>query len=137
MTKVREKMTTDPVVLEGTTTIADAARHMRDHDIGDVLVRIDGSYGICTDRDIVLRAVAEEKAPTSVTLGDVATRDLETVSPDADLEQVIRDMDERNVRRIPVCEDGSAVGILSIGDLAVMRDADSLLADISAAESNN
>lgn len=137
MTKVREKMTTDPVVLDSTATIADAARKMREHDIGDVLVRIDGSFGICTDRDIVVRAVADEKGPTSVTLGDVATRDLETVSPDDELEQVIRDMGERDVRRIPVCEDGTPVGILSIGDLAVMRDEDSLLADLSAARSNN
>lgn len=137
MTQVKEKMTTDPVICESTDTLADAAKRMRDQDIGDVLVKIDGSFGIVTDRDIVVRAIAEGISPESGTLGDVATRDLETVAPTDDLDEVVRDMRERDIRRVPVMSDGQPVGILALGDLAVMRDRDSVLADISAAESNN
>jgi CBS domain-containing protein len=117
-------------------TVRDVMK-MRDHEIGDVLV-VDGSelVGIVTDRDIAVRVVAEGSDPDSVTLGDVCSGDLETVTPDDDLGDVIRDMRDRAVRRVPVVEDGTAVGILSIGDLAVMKDAESLLADISAAPSN-
>jgi CBS domain-containing protein len=134
---VRDVMTTDPVVCETTASATEAAQKMRDHEIGDVLV-VDGSelVGIVTDRDIAVRVVAEGSDPDSVTLGDVCSGDLETVTPDDDLGDVIRDMRDRAVRRVPVVEDGTAVGILSIGDLAVMKDAESLLADISAAPSN-
>lgn len=137
MTAVREKMTKDPVVCESTDTLTDAAKKMRDHDIGDVLVKLDGSYGIVTDRDIVVRAVAKGLAPNEVSLGDVATRDLDAVTGDDDLEEVIERMVNDDIRRVPVIEDGTPVGILSLGDLAVMRDPDSVLADISAAPSNN
>ncbi|MBW3665248.1 MAG: CBS domain-containing protein [Actinobacteria bacterium] len=130
-------MTTDPVICESTDTLADAAKRMRDEDIGNVLVKMDGSFGIVTDRDIVVRAIAEGIAPESGTLGDVASTDLDTVGPDDDLDEVVRQMREDKIRRVPVMEDGHPVGILAIGDLAVMRDEDSALADISAAPGNN
>lgn len=137
MTTVKERMTTDPVICASTDTLADSAQLMRDHDIGDVLVKLDGSFGIVTDRDIVVRAIAEGIAPDSGTLGEIATTDLETVRPSDDLDEVVKDMRSRDVRRVPVLEDDQPVGILSIGDLAVMRDPDSALADISAADPNN
>ncbi|MBW3601720.1 MAG: CBS domain-containing protein [Actinobacteria bacterium] len=136
MTTVRERMTSHPVICESSDTLADAARKMRDDDIGNVLVRIDGSFGIVTDRDIVVRAIAEGIEPESGTLGDIVSRDLEIAQPDDDLDKVVGKMRERKVRRIPVCENDQPVGILSIGDLAVMRDQRSALADISAAEGN-
>jgi CBS domain-containing protein len=136
-TTVRDVMTTDPITCETTDSAVDAAQRMREHDIGDVLV-VDGGElrGIVTDRDITVRVVADGKDPNSVTLGDVCSSDLETVTPGEDLGDVIRDMRDRAIRRVPVVENGTAVGILSLGDLAVMKDADSLLADISAAPSN-
>ena len=137
MTTVREKMTKDLVILDADTNLFDAARSMRDEDIGDVLLDLDGAYGIVTDRDIVVRALAERKDPTDTRLRDIATTDLETVQADADLDEVIRDMAERNIRRIPVMENEDLVGILSLGDLAMLRDEDSVLADISAAPANN
>lgn len=139
MTTVRERMTKDPVVLDAESTIADAARRMRDQDIGDVLVEMDSGYGIATDRDITVRAVAAGWDPEERTIADVASTGLEMVTPDDDLEEVVTRMREHDVRRVPVCEttDQRPVGILSMGDLAVMRDEDSVLADISAAPSNN
>jgi CBS domain-containing protein len=135
---VRDIMTKDPIVCETTTTVMEAARRMRDADIGDVLVINDNDpYGIVTDRDIVVRALAEGKGPEETTLGDIATMELDTVSPDDDAKEVVRRMVRDDVRRVPVVEDNVFVGILSMGDLAIEMDPDSVLADISAAPANN
>jgi CBS domain-containing protein len=134
-TPVRKLMTPDPITMSSSTPVSDAARRMRDDDIGDVLVEEDGQLrGIVTDRDITVRVVAEGTAPDQITLGQVCTGELYTVSPDDGLDEAVRILREHAVRRIPVTEDGTAVGILAIGDLAVILDDDSALADISAAE---
>ena len=135
--RVREIMTGNPVSLPKDATVVDAARLMRDEDIGDVIVT-DGerATGIVTDRDIVVRAVAEGHAPESVRLEQVGSDGLTAVSPDDPVESAIKIMREQAVRRVPVVEDGKPVGIVSIGDLAIERDPDSALADISAAEPN-
>ncbi|MBW3620405.1 MAG: CBS domain-containing protein [Actinobacteria bacterium] len=124
-------MTTDPVTLPASASITEAATKMKEGDFGGVLVDNDGTLGIVTDRDIAVRAVAE--GTFDCTLGDIATFDLETVSPDDDVRDVIKEMRQDDIRRVPVVEDGTAIGILAIGDLAVMFDDDSVLADISAA----
>lgn len=134
MATVREIMTADPVVLEATATVAEAARCMRDEDIGDVLVTEGATLrGIVTDRDLATRVLAADRDPASVTLGDVATTGVEVVEPDADVREVIDQMRRSDVRRMPVVENNAPVGILSIGDLAVHFDEDSVLADVSAA----
>lgn len=131
---VQEHMTTDPIVLESTQSITDAARRMRDDEVGDVLVKEDGRLcGILTDRDIVVRSIAEGRDPEATTLADVCSEELYTVGPDDTLDDVVATMRDHAVRRVPVVEDGVAVGILSMGDLAVKRDPDSALADISEA----
>jgi CBS domain-containing protein len=134
--ELREVMTPNPTVCSADTSAAQAAKMMRDQGIGDVLVQDDGSLGIVTDRDIVTRAVAEGRDPTQVTLGDICTRNVETVSPEMSVDDVIRLMSDKAVRRIPVVEAGKPVGIVALGDLAVDRDRRSLLADISAAPPN-
>jgi len=132
---VRDVMTRNPVSCETTTTIVEAARMMRDHDIGDVLV-CDGQQlrGIVTDRDIVVRCIAGGADVGRSTLGDVCTGNVMAVSPDSSLADAARTMRECAVRRLPVIEDGRTVGIVSLGDLAVEVDPRSVLADISAAE---
>jgi CBS domain-containing protein len=132
--KIRDVMTTDLVSLPATATLADAARQMKQHAIGDVLVA-DGDRlrGLVTDRDIVLRAVAEDQDPRTATLGDVCSSDLVTVAPGDAVEDAVQLMSERAIRRLPVVEGGRAVGIVALGDLAVERDPKSALADISAA----
>jgi len=131
--ELREVMTPNPTICSPDTSAAQAAQMMRDQGIGDVLVQHEGSFGIVTDRDIVTRAVAAGHDPKQVTLGDICTRDVETVSPDTSIDDVIRLMSDKAVRRVPVVEAGQAVGIVALGDLAVDRDRRSLLADISAA----
>ncbi|HVK86699.1 MAG TPA: CBS domain-containing protein [Kofleriaceae bacterium] len=121
------------------TPIRNVARMMRDREIGDVLVvDADGTLcGIVTDRDIVVRGLAEAKDPVSTRIGDICTETLVTVPPEATVEQAIKLMRERAIRRIPVVKDDVPVGILTIGDLAQSMDPKSALADISAAAPNN
>jgi CBS domain-containing protein len=131
-------MTPNPTVCRPDATAAEAAALMRDQDIGDVLVQEDGgSLGIVTDRDIVTRAVASGHNPTEVRLGDICTQDVETVDVDTSVEDVIRLMSDKAIRRVPVCEGNKPVGVVSLGDLATDRDPSSLLGDISAAPPNN
>lgn len=135
---VRELMTTDPVTLPASTSVRVAAQRMRADDIGDVLVEDDGRLcGIVTDRDLVVRVLSDDIGSESITLGEVCSSDLHTVSPDDDLDAAVKIVREHAVRRIPVVEDQTAVGILAIGDLAVALDEDSALADISAAAPND
>jgi CBS domain-containing protein len=125
-------MTGDPVTLPKDATVVEAARVMRDKGIGDVIVTDgDRAAGIVTDRDIVVRAVAEGQAPESVRLEQVRSGELTAVSPDDPVERAIQVMRDRAVRRVPVVEDGRPIGVVSIGDLAIDRDPDSALADIS------
>jgi CBS domain-containing protein len=130
--QVKDVMTERPVTLDADASLADAARLMRDRGIGDVIVVAgDNAEGIVTDRDIVIRAVAEGADPTRTALREVASGDLAAVAPDDPVERAIELMRERAIRRLPVLESGKPVGVLSLGDLAVVRDRASVLADIS------
>ncbi len=136
--KIHEVMTRDPLTLAGTETLAGAAKQMRDADLGVVVVTDNGTIqGLVTDRDIVVRGIAEDLDPFSTSLATVCTHDLVTVGPDDSIDSAVRLMREHSVRRLPVVENGATVGIVSIGDLAVERDSDSALAEISASEPNN
>ena len=134
---VREYMATDLVSREHQESVRTAAQAMDQEDIGDVLVTDGGDLcGIVTDRDLVVRVLAEGGDADDVTLGDVCSHDLHTAGPDEDLQEVARRMREAAIRRVPVVEDGEPVGILSIGDLAIVLDDQSALAEISAASSD-
>jgi CBS domain-containing protein len=117
---VRDLMTESPRTIEPSTTIVEAARLMRDEDIGPLpIVEGDRLQGILTDRDIVLRVVAEGKDPSRATAGEIASRELVTVDPQQGLDEAMRLMEEHQVRRLPVCEeDGRLVGILAQADIA-------------------
>lgn len=131
---ISEVMTTDVATLDAKRTAADAAKVMKEQDIGDVIVT-DGDRirGIVTDRDIVVRAVAENRNPLDVPLSEIISDDLVTLSPWDSVDDAVRLMAERALRRLPVVEDGKPVGIVTLGDLAVERDPNSALADISEA----
>ncbi len=134
---VGDVMTAAPRTVQPSTSLTDAARAMREDDVGALVVLEDGQVaGIVTDRDIVVRGIAEDRDLGHATVGDVCSRDLTTVESGQAVDEAVRLMRERNVRRLPVVEDGKPVGILSLGDLAVERDPDSVLADISAADPN-
>jgi CBS domain-containing protein len=100
-----------------------------------VVVEGEAVRGIVTDRDIAVRAVAEGRGPDTP-LADVLSGEVVTVAPQDRIEAVVDLMRERAIRRIPVVQDGRLVGIVSIGDLAIERDPDSALANISAAREN-
>jgi CBS domain-containing protein len=136
--KVRDVMTANVVTLPKSAPLTDAARRMKESDIGDVLVMDDGTMcGVVTDRDIVVRAVAEGRDPNSVKLEEICSHQAITIGPDDPVDRAVQLMRENAVRRLPVVEGGSPVGIVSIGDLAIERDEGSTLAHISAAEGNN
>jgi CBS domain-containing protein len=130
--QVKEVMTVGTVTLDRDASLVEAARLMRDKGIGDVIV-VEGedAAGIVTDRDIVIRAVAEGSDPNTTRLGQVVSGDLTAVAPDDPVERAIELMREKAVRRLPVLERGKPVGVVSLGDLALQRDADSVLADMS------
>jgi CBS domain-containing protein len=134
---VREVMTTEPVTVDEETPLPEVARLMKEKNIGDVIVaEEDRVRGLVTDRDLVVRVMAEERDPARTTVREVASTDLVTIDPEAEIDEAVRLMRENALRRLPVVEEGHLVGALSIGDLAVERDPRSALADISAAEPN-
>ena len=131
-------MTKDPITLEPATPIVEAARAMRDSDVGNVLiVQGDSITGVVTDRDITVRAVADGLDPQGTKIEQIVTGEVHTLGPDDEVGDAIRLMKEKAIRRVPVVENGKAVGIVSIGDLAERFDPTSGLADISEAPPNN
>ncbi len=134
---IREVMTPMPVTLQPDGSLIDAARIMRDEDIGDVLI-VDGDrlVGLVTDRDIVVRCVAEGADPKKAKVREACSTDVISLSPEASVDEAVRLMRNNAVRRVPVVEGGRPVGIVTIGDLAIEEDPSSALADISAAPGN-
>jgi CBS domain-containing protein len=136
-TTIREVMAPDPVCLPATATAAAAAGAMRDADIGNVIVQEDGRLaGIVTDRDIAVRVVAEGRDPNGVTLKQICSGNVVSLSPEDSVEDAVRLMRERALRRLPVIDRGHPIGIVSLGDLAIERDPQSALASISGASPN-
>lgn len=135
---VQELMSTDLVTCPPTSTLEHASRLMRDRGIGDVLVVDDDQRltGIVTDRDLVVRCLADG-ASADTAISNACSGDLTTTTPDAAVDDVVRLMRQHSLRRVPVVDDGRPVGIVSLGDLAVERDPDSALGDISAAPPNS
>ncbi|MFJ8632346.1 CBS domain-containing protein [Streptomyces sp. NPDC093568] len=134
---VRDIMTSQLVTVGPQTSVTAVARTMRDQNIGVVLVT-DGDElrGLVSDRDLVVRALAEGGAPEEKTVASACSGDLVTVTPDDDLDRAVELMREHSVRRLPVVEHGRPVGIVSLGDMAIERDERSALGDVSAARSN-
>ncbi|GAA1445730.1 CBS domain-containing protein [Nocardiopsis tropica] len=119
------------------TTLREAARIMRDEDVGDVVVTDSGRIrGVLTDRDIVVRCVADEGDPDRVTVGQVCSAEVVTVPRQSSLRDAVHAMRASSVRRLPVVDGPEVVGIVTMGDLARVIDEDSALADVSAAPPN-
>lgn len=135
--QVKDVMTGDPLTVSSNAPLVTAAAMMRDQHVGDVLVVDAGQLtGVLTDRDIVVRVIAESRDPGAITAGDVCSTDVVTVNPDNYSDHAAQLMREHSVRRLPVVMDQNLVGVVSIGDLAVENDERSALADISVAEPN-
>jgi CBS domain-containing protein len=117
---IRDLMTKSPRSLEGGSSVMEAARLMRDEDAGLIPV-VEGEklVGTVTDRDIAIRVVAEGKSPESITVGEIASRELVTIDPQQDLDEALRLMARHQIRRLPVVEeDGKLVGIVAQADIA-------------------
>jgi CBS domain-containing protein len=118
--RIQDAMTSNPRGVETSTPVVEAARLMKSEDVGSLPV-LDGErlVGMVTDRDIVLRVVAEGKDAESTTVAEIASTDLVTVDPQQDLDEALRLMAQHQVRRLPVVEeDGRLVGILAQADVA-------------------
>ena len=136
--RIRDVMTSDPCCIDAEASVMEAARVMCEQGIGDVVVLDrDQICGILTDRDIVVRALAQGSDPEETTAGDICSRELTTIAADASVSEVVQMMRDKTIRRIPVVEgNGRVVGIVSLGDLALERDRRSVLGEISAAPPN-
>ena len=138
MFRVSDVMTRQVVYLPAETPLDEAARVMKESDIGDVVVT-DGATlaGMLTDRDIVVRAVAERADPGTTTIGSIITREVVMIEQHCTASEAAALMRERNIRRVLVCDsDRKLVGIVSLGDLAMQLDPQSALSDISEAAPN-
>lgn len=130
--KVRDVMTPGPIGVDYHQSVGEAARAMRDWGVGAILVVSNESlYGLVTDRDLVVRAVAEAKGADEP-VGPLSSGNLIGVDADADVHEAMRLMRQHAVRRLPVLEDGQVAGIVSLGDLAMQDEPDLAFAQLSA-----
>ncbi len=131
--RVRDVMTPGPIGVDYSQSIGDAARAMRDWGIGAVLVvRGDSLYGLVTERDLVVRAMAEARGADEP-VGPLSSANLIGVNADADICVAARLMRQHAVRQLPVLQDGEVTGIVSQGDLAIPDGPDAGLAEIARA----
>ncbi len=132
-TKVRDVMTPGAIGVDYHQSIGDAARTMRDWGVGAVLVVNDQAlYGLVTDRDLVVRGVAQAKGPDEA-VGPLSSGDLIGVDVDAGTAEAARLMREHAIGRLPVIEDGQVAGMVSLGDLALQDDPAPALALVAGA----
>ncbi len=137
MTLVRDVMTPAPQTVSADTLVTEVAGRMRDEDIGSLIVIEHGKVrGMITDRDLVVRVIADGGRVSEVLIEDACSDPAVTVAPDDDVDHAAGLMRSRAVRRLPVVEEGRPVGVVSLGDLAVAGDPASTLARISSAAPN-
>lgn len=106
------------VILKPSTTVFEAARALDHNQVGAVVVQHDGRVvGIVTDRDLMVRVIGQGLDAQTTTLAMVMTTDVVTLPPDASRTEALRLMQERRIRRIPLVEDGAAVGVVTLDDL--------------------
>jgi CBS domain-containing protein len=118
--KISEIMTRDPELIDPNASVRDAAQRMKNEDIGALPVgENDRLIGMVTDRDIALRAVAEDKQPSSTSVRDVMSEKIYYCFEDANVEDAARCMAENQVRRLPILNrDKRLTGIVALADIA-------------------
>ena len=117
---VRDAMTADPRSIGKSVSVVEAARLMREQDIGSLPITDDEKLvGMITDRDITMRVVAEAADPKMTSVEEVYSQDLISVEPDNDLGEALRLMARHQIRRLPVVENGRLVGIVAQADIAL------------------
>lgn len=132
--RVRDVMTPGVAAVRPDSSLVEAAQLMRAQDIGDVVVTEEGRLvGIVTDRDLVVRAVADGVDPLAITCQSVCTPAPVTVTADDELSTASQLMRAHAVRRLPVVQGTRPLGFVSLGDVVQDEEPDSTLADISRA----
>jgi CBS domain-containing protein len=112
-------MTPEPRVADPSLSLAEAAQLMKSEDIGSLPIVQEGQLvAVLTDRDIVVRAVAESADLSATKVGEIASRKPVTIEPDEDLDEALAQMARAQVRRLPVVEGGRLVGVLAQADIA-------------------
>ena len=135
--RVRDVMTMSPITLRSDQTVTAAARIMEAENVGDVIVTDDDLVrGVVTDRDVAVRAVARGLDPKTTALHEICSGDPVTIASDVKLDQAADLMSEHAIRRLPVVDDGKLVGVVSLGDVAMRQEPDSVLGEISTAPPN-
>lgn len=142
MTTIRDLMTPDATCAAQDATLTDIARLMRDHGVGAMPVCDDTGQmtGFVTDRDIVVRCVAEGADPGAIHASDITDDSILTISADDDIDRALQAMASHGLRRLPVVNDGKLIGMVSQADIAVALSpeyAGELVSAISGAPSNN
>ena len=118
MPKVRDLMVADVVTGERSMTAAEAAKRMIQNEVGPLpIVEGDRPVAMITDRDLTARVVAEGRDPSSVTIGDIATTDLVTITPDQDVKEARELMSRHELDRLLVVEGDRLAGIISEADI--------------------
>jgi CBS domain-containing protein len=121
--RVKEVMSSNPCAIDADKPVSYAAKMMKDENVGLApVVEGDRLVGTLTDRDIVTRVVAEGKDPSSVTAREAASSQLATAEPEQDLDEALKMMASKQVRRLPVVVDGRLVGVLAQADVARQAD---------------
>ena len=116
---VRDAMTTSPTAIASDRTVVEAARTMTTENVGSLpVVEEQKLVGMITDRDLVTNVLAKDLDPNTVPVADVATQNPVSVSPDESLDAALEQMADKQVRRLPVVEDGRLVGILAQADVS-------------------
>ncbi|SDJ74778.1 CBS domain-containing protein [Sediminibacillus albus] len=120
MKKLRDVMTTNLSVCSADDTMTEAAKIMTEHNVGAVPVCGANKelLGMVTDRDLVVRGLAKEKSASSK-ISETMSGTLYSVEPEASVQEASSLMAEKQIRRLPVVENGKLVGIVSLGDLAL------------------
>jgi CBS-domain-containing membrane protein len=137
MQTIQDVMTRDVQSISPQETIQRAAQMMDELNVGAIPV-LDGQklVGMITDRDITVRATAAGQAPGSTRVGDVMSTDVRTCSPDQTVDEVLGQMGDVQIRRVPVIDQGSqqVIGIVSMGDMATKHSAgiDHALEEVSS-----
>jgi CBS domain-containing protein len=132
MTTARDVMTTGTQCIQEDQTLAEAARMMRDLDVGSLpICGADGKlHGMITDRDIVVKCIADGGDRTQTQAGDLAQGSIHWVSADADIDDVLAQMSEHQVKRMPVVQDHRLIGMISETDLTKSTIDNARLADV-------
>ena len=120
MTVARDLMTPDPTCVKEDQTLVDAAQLMRDLDVGALPIcgNDDRLKGMLTDRDIVVKCIADGGDPASVTAGSLAEGEVVTIGADDDVRDALQVMQDHQVRRLPVIDGHDLVGIIAQADIA-------------------